>query len=395
MRVDILDNDLFSSLAPSEVERYLTAAQWREVHREEETVSIWEHSDVSNGKYRVWLPLNAEFADYGTAVGRLIKTLALAEDRSQLQILEDLNTVAVGDVIRASTWDELDRTSSTIPIVDGLFLLRRVYGMARSAASATVEKKPVFPSRSSNQVVEYLQHLRLGQTERGSYLVKLISPIPPPKPLVDRLFADEPFGRQVVISLVKSLTALQRTAGDAYRRGRFVFEPFQESVPEGVSANLCEAVAGTDEEESHFRPLEISISWSYALAAPTDAITRTIPFGTNLMPYIAEAARKFRELNPQIIALRGYVTVLHRDPGGPPGDIRIVGPVDGKTRSVRVTLEKPDYDIAIAAHQNQFEIACEGTLAKEGPYYVLHEPRNFRISRGPYSDFEQLTLMPE
>ena len=385
MRVDILDNEIFGSFIPSELERYLAATHWRQIRYEENVVSIWEYETPEN-KYRVWLPLDPGLADYATAVGRLIRTVALAERRSQLQIIEDLDTVVVGDVIRASMWDELNRTSSSIPFSDGLLLLKRSYDMTRAAAWATIEKRPVFPYRSPARVINYMKKLRLGQSERGSYLIKIVSPIEPqttqpPKPLPGFPPQEEqvPFERQVVINLIKSLDALQMVASETQQRGRFYFKPFEEVVDEGVSANLCEAVVGEDRNATHYRPIEVSVSWSYVLISPTSVPIRTVSFTKDLMPHIAQAARVFRERNPEEISLRGFVTALSRSQKDEPGVVRVVGYIEGRMRSVRITLVGEAYNTAIHAHENDLQVACEGELTKQGKFYVLRNPVNFRI----------------
>lgn len=381
MKVDILDYEGFVSYNPTEIEKYLAAKHWREIRRDERTVSIWELID-STSKYRVWLPLDVTLEDYGIAVGRLIKTVAQAENRSQLQLIEDLDTVGIGDVIRAATWDTMNRESSSIPFDDGAVLLKRARNMTYAAACATLEKKAVFSYRSPSQVASFMDRLRLGQTERGSYLVKVISPIREPLhhaqlslPTVETPI---PFERRVVVNLVRSLDVLKKVAEDTTKRGRFYFESFQELVPEGISANLCEAVA-LGEDPKRFHPLEVSVSWSYALETANNLFDKTISFNRDMIPYIAEAARTFRERNPQEIILTGFVTTLSRELGSNPGSIRVVGRVEGQVRSIRMTLLGDTYNIAIRAHENELEVACEGNLIKEGPFFTLQNPRNFRI----------------
>jgi hypothetical protein len=400
MLVDILDHEIFSSLLPSEIENYLLAAHWHEIRREEDTFSIWEYTGNTDSKYRIWLPLDVRLADYAVAVGRLIKTVASAENRSQLQLIEDLDTIAVGDIIRAATWDELNRASSSIPISDGAFLPKRSYNMAQAAAWATIEKRPVFPYRTPSRVTSYMQRLRLGQSERGSYLIKLISPIQSSVsngkiPLPGVLTAEEqiPFERQVVLNLVRSLDALQRITQETHQRGRFLFEPFQEIVSEGVSANLCEAIVGEEQEIARYRPFEVSVSWSYALRSSINTPIKTIAFPEALIPYIAQAARVFRERNPEDISLSGYVVSLSRSQMAEPGMIRVLGRIDGQARSVRMTLVGEAYNTAIHAHENDLQVVCNGSLIKQGNFYVLQNPQNFQIiGRLENEAFEQSNL---
>lgn len=319
MKVDILDYQVFASLLPQEIEKYLDATGWHQIRREEETVGIWERV-TSNERYRLWLPLDIRLSDFDVAMGRAVKTIALAENRSQLQILEDFDTVVLGDVIRTGTWDELNRDSSTIPLSAGEILIRQSYELARSAALSTVEKRPTYSGPGTAQVQEYMQTLRLGQSERGSYLIKLISPLykkehvtqdqgelPEMPPANEAI----PFERQVVINLLRGLDALQRVALETEKRGRFYFQPFDELVVEGVSANLCEAVIGDDEELEIQRPLEVSVTWSYALKPPEYNRTQSVSFKKGIMPYISQAAEKFRESHPERTTIKGYCIAQH------------------------------------------------------------------------------------
>ena len=382
MKVEILDYQIFDTLDPTDVEKYLSGNNWQELRRISGEVSIWETSAQSGKRHRLWLPQDRELGDFAASMGRVIKAIALAENRSQLQVLEDLETVTIGDIIRVGSQDEFNRASGSLPLNDGILLIKQAQGMASASACSVVEKREVHPSRRPNRVIEYMKNIRLGQTERGSYLIKLISPISPPEtkqiPLPTISTVDQvPFERQVVINLMKSLDALQMIAQETHRRGRFYFKPFQEIVSEGVSANLCESVASESERE-RYRSVEVSVTWSYVVDSPTERF-KDIRFPTYVMPYIAEAARQFREQNPEEITLRGYVTSLRRSEMGEPGTVTVVGIVDEHPHSVRTTLIGETYDTAIHAHENGLEVCVDGRLTRKGNLYILEDPMNFHI----------------
>lgn len=91
MNVEILDDEMISQLIPLEIQRYLLANHWQEIYRKDGVFSIWENTGKSGDKLRVWLPLDVTLGDYSVAVGRLIRTISQAENRSQLQLIEDLH----------------------------------------------------------------------------------------------------------------------------------------------------------------------------------------------------------------------------------------------------------------------------------------------------------------
>lgn len=386
MKVEILDDEIFNALLPVDIAKYLAGNRWHEIKRNDNEVSIWETADKTGKKYRVWLPLDVNLGDFAISIGRLIKSVAIAENRSQLQVVEDLETVGVGDVIRSGTQDLLSRTSHSLLFNEGLSLINKSYGLAVAAAYSTLEKRAVYAFRRPAKVVEYLKNLRLGQSEKGSYLVKLISPLPTtlysqlpiPFPAVEPV-SETPFERQVVINLIKSLDVLHRVTQETYRRGKFYFEVYQEVVSEGVSANLCEAVTGDEENENKHRPINISVSWSYLVNAPTENLPEQVTFPVEYMPYLVKAAQTFREQNPEEISFQGFVTALKRPEFFDPGAVTIAGLLLGKQRNVRMMLGESDYRTAIHAHEKGLPISVDGELIKQGVFYVITKPQNFHI----------------
>jgi hypothetical protein len=387
VKVDILDQGVFNSLSPSELESYLAHTDWVRLKIVSGEVAIWQHTTDSH-KHRVWIPLDQTLADYAESMSRAIKAIASVETRSQLQILDDLETTAVGDIIRVKSFDILNRESNSLPFHEGMSLLRQAQDMTSAAAVSAVEKREVLSRRRPNKAVEYLKELRMGQTERGSFVVKLISPIhPDPAPQMPFEFPDlpiipePPFERQVVINLLSGLHALKRVSEEISRTGRFHLEAFQEAVQEGVSANLCEAVANVSDDDVPPRPLEVNISWSYAIPAPRIALPTEVRFSTEAMPYIVRAAQLFRERNPEEIIIRGYVTALRREKDAQAGVITVTGLIEGKVRSIRLPLVGALYTIAVQAHENESEVSCEGRLVKQGNFFTLEDPLNFHIIR--------------
>ncbi|MDM8551414.1 hypothetical protein QUF72_15115 [Desulfobacterales bacterium HSG2] len=378
MKVDILENRIFDTLNPKELERYLSNNRWKELKRVPGEVSIWDNNSERGKKFRIWLPLDNNLGDFAVSMKKVVRTLSLSENRSQLEILEDFNTITIGDVIRVKSEDIFNRTDSTLQLDDGIRLIQKAGDMLSAAACAAVETKTVFPSRKPGKVSEFMKNIRLGQTERDGYVVKLISPIVSQSEQLNfpDFPSESPFGRLATEKLMQSLSSLRDVALNTRKRGRFYFEPFQEIVSEGVSANLCDAVTDAD-DKSRYRPLGVSVSWSYIPLRKK--VCDRVDFPTDIMPYIGKAARLFREKNPEEFFLEGYVTRLHREEKHGNGIITVVCIADGKKRRVRIKLNKNDYNEAVEAHRNGFEIRCRGELIKEGNSFRLDNPFNFKV----------------
>ena len=327
--------------------------------------------------------MNLQFGDYSESVQRLIKVVAEVEQRSQLSILEDIDTIVIGDVVRLRSFDELNRSSSTLPFDDGLILLNRGKDMLNAAARAVIEKREVYPSQRPAPVSDYLKKLRLGQTEQGSFIVKLISPISEfarRQLSLPEMGYHEPFERKVVVGLMNSLHQLNEVAVETFKRGRFYFDAFQELVDDGVSANLCEAITDATSETKKYRPLEVSVTWSYVLKeVPVPDVSDSVVISPNGMAYIEQAGLMFREKNPENVTLEGYVIVLKREKFLDVGEITLVTIVDGRQRNVRVELERELYLQAIHAHENELKVSIEGQLVKKGRLTFLQKAQNLEI----------------
>ena len=68
--------------------------------------------------------------------------------------------------------------------------------------------------------------------------------------------------------------------------------PFQEAVPHGVSANLCEAIVGLNDGGGN-TGIEVSFSWALTRQAPAN-VAKKILLSPDVISYCSEAAKIFR-----------------------------------------------------------------------------------------------------
>lgn len=365
MKIDITDHATLNALNPSSIEKYLISRQWQELKRIEGEVSLWvkSHHKVKE-QHRILLPLDSDLGDFALSMSRVVSTLAELENRSQLEVLEDFDTVAIGDILRIKGQNIFNRNASTLPLFEGIVLIQQAKELILAGARSAIEAKPLFAYRQPSEVSTYLKKIQLGQTERGSYIVKLISPLLPSEQLkIPNLPNGEaPFERRAMQSLMQGLGTLQQVATITEKKGTFYFERFQEVVSEGVSANLCEAVIGGKSEDSRaYKPLTVNVSWSSHYPI-TSHIPESVSFGVNIMPHIAKAATLFRETTPVEVKLEGYVIKLERSKPYGAGIVTVSGITDGRKYKVKLDLNEHEYETAVLAHQTWQEISCQGEL---------------------------------
>jgi hypothetical protein len=378
MKAHVQDPGLLRGLRPLELAAYLRAKGWKQEADLNGKGSLWFLRVPHHTEYDVTLPARRELRDYALRIGELLQTLAEAEGRSQLEILRDVQTTTA-DLIRVRAPNK-DTENGTLPLDKAVDFVGRSRDMMLAAACAVIDKRPVYATRKPQQAMDYLGHVRMGQTERGSYVLTILSPVPPELvPAQGSLLPAEPeppYERKVVRTLVDALEALDGAARDAAVAGEIA--PFQAAVGRGVSANLCDAVAGLA-AASAGEGLDIQISWSRTRPIDHNGFSRVV-FGSDSIPIIEEAARLFRETSSrEDFELEGVVTRLDRGPDAAEGDVTIVGGVDGQMRSITLRFGPETYSLAIKAHQDRRPVRCVGELVKEGRSYRLRDPRHFEL----------------
>jgi hypothetical protein len=306
-------------------------------------------------------------------------TLEVVEERSQLDILRDVAT-SMADVIRIPATRAEVRDGS-MPINEGVAFHAHARDLMMAAACSAIEPRGVFATRRPTQATRYLDRAKFGQTERGSYVLTIVSPVPP------RLTArvpdeganevEEPYERRVTTTLMRALASAQRAADRAAATGNL--DHFQEAVAEGVSANLCDALVGLSAGCDPLLDLQVSISWAAARPGPGDA-PRTVRVPVGAMPIFGEAARIFRATSPlPEFELHGFVSRLVRAESASEGSVTVVGLVEGRPRKVELTLGEPEYGIAARAHVERAAVVCVGELRRRGSGLVLEHPRGFAV----------------
>lgn len=380
----------YNNISYSLIENYLSVNGWSNAKRIDGEISIWETG--SDLKQRVWVPLDTGFGDYEDNLNRVFDTLSAHEDRPETRILEDIETFVIGDILRVRSEDPFNRDASTLPLEDGILLMKKARDMVVYSACSAEKIKAIHPNYRSDTIKEYLDNVRIGQTEKGSYIVKVISPLPKEADAQEQQTLPHqekprPFERKVIETLMTALDTVKEIAAAAKTKGVFEPEPFIESVSSGVSANLCESIVRIKNNPTNM-PLEVSVSWAYSPIEIDKNIPKQVSLPVNIMPYIQKAAEALREKEPAYLTIKGIVTDLHRGTKTGPGSITVGASIEGRPKAIHIELSEEDYQTAINAHGEGLEINCTGELIKGKKYTRLQDPSNFQILEDKYKQAE-------
>jgi hypothetical protein len=375
VKARLLDKVALSAISPTALRAYVVYEGWQRLESFGHFSEVYVRSD--NGrKNELVIPASTEIADYASAIGDAIRFISKFEDRDEIAIYGDL-TRADRDVVRVRAPEAAD--DGSIVVDHGVEIVQRARDLLASGACAALDPRRAYHLGKVQQAEDYMRRVRLGQTEHGSFIVTLLTPMPPAlsysrQEMFWPHLEDEPYERKVTRILVQGLHAARRAIVES-ARGDDGMSAFTEAVPQGVSANLCESVASIiDQAEG----AEISVTWAKTRPAPK--ARDNIIFGRADGEILKEAARQFRLREPRHdVRIIGYVRHLYRPEDQVEGRVNINGLVDGRARSLTVDLSRVDYEVAVDAHARQLPVTLVGDLENEGQRLRLREPRDIRI----------------
>jgi hypothetical protein len=339
VRASVSDREQLQSLDPVEIASYLQAKGWQRTDSGYELAACWSFETNAGASLDVLVPTDATVGDFALRMSELLQALERVEQRSQMEILSDIQ-YARSDVVRLRRAEEGNAVGG-IPLVDGEKFIGEAVTLMTAAACAAIYPGRVMSAKQAAQASEYLQHVKMGQTERGSFVLTIVSRLVPlvtpgAYPLFDSV--DEPFPRKVTKTLAEALDATRMAVSKVQSSGRVKI--FEEAVGHGVSANLCEAIAGLLAAAGQAGRIGVEVAWAPTLPSNVPEL-QPIEFAFEEVSILNRAARFLRESAPgEGIPIAGVVIRLAREQDAGDGTATILGVVGGSIRRITVPCER-------------------------------------------------------
>jgi len=370
MKATITDVNILKAISPTSLVGVLRSYGWSPTTKVVQGRAEWTKPGPAEPGY-VYCPQTNVAGDYPLRVYELLEDLAIAEGTSQLQLLRDIRSSGA-DVVRFRVLVD-SAQDGTLPLRDGPMLLTGAREAMLAAACAVVAKKPYYAARKPKTAEEYLERLRLGQSEVGSYVLTVESAV---APAPADLFPGEmppPFERQATESLWRALDAATTMVGS------YSMAAVDEAVKKGVSANLLKALASMAGVHGK-NGLEVAIGWA-AVRPPSITGTRRFGFSSDQLAVLGDASTSLKaRAQLDDVDVTGVVVALKRH-GEPntPGEVTIKGLVDDEPAAVRLTLQPPEYSLAVEAHEKRSTVNVTGEVRRRGNILELVNPRGFTV----------------
>lgn len=368
--------DTLLSLRPTEISMYLRAKGWTRTFTYENNYgSVWSLTSPGGEEVEVILPEDSQLRDYNLRMSELFDTLEMVENRPEVSIAHDIS-VSGADVLRFRVASS-EAFTGTIPLVQAASLTRGVESALLAAACSTITPKSYFPRMSYNEAKEYLSGCKMGQSERGSYIITVLSPVAPSIMTQGSLFPEyedeDAYERRVLFTLFNGLHHLKNalTTGTG--------EAIEETVSSGVSANLCEALT-LMQPTNDVGELEIGVSWAPIRPVKKQVPTQKVRFSKDVFPLITECVKYLRQTAPvEGFEMRGLVRKLESTDASQGGKVSVIAFLEGKPININLELPSISYQVAVKAHATASMLCCSGTLEKEAKGYKLTQISNVRI----------------
>lgn len=351
---------LSSQISPSAVRDYAKYRGWEALPNVKGRLWVFRHPE--GGLRQLVIPLD-KGADYADAMEEIVIRLAASEGRSVEQVFSDLLSV-YSDVIRFRIGGD-ETSSGMLPMTDAPGLLEGARRALLSAACSVVNKVQHHPRMSRVEAEEFLRVCKLGQTEIGSFVVKVSCPLnemeEPPLAQLTR-----PFAREATLLLIGACTKIvngieQDTVDELLAH---------DANAPAITSNLCDALLRMHSAREK-ADLSVSLSWAATPKCPIPDIAASATFKPEYFRAIEEIERHLRPLSEEQEqkTLFGTVETLNGDVGDDghrSGEVVLALLLqDEEVVRARANLGVNDYATAVEAHEKgRGYVALNGVLKR-------------------------------
>lgn len=370
---------LVGRIKPRDARSYATANGWVRKTQDYGGLAVFDHRQRE--LTQLLIPIESTSSDYPTRMLDVVQRLAEVEERSLIQLANDLLDPDA-DVVRYRISDPT--ISADLALLKGIETLEGAKRTLLAAAHSVLKPSPYHPRLSRREAVDFVDHCRLKQTEHGSFVLAIACPLD----AVDAVDAegllrdDNSFTRQVTSLLMDSLIRIEERINADDEASLTV----NSSEQAAISANLCDALTRL-EPPSDQGTLEISTTWASTAPNSEAPQRRAVRFTEDHFKVIREVAVRLRPSHQAEVAnFVGQVETLNgdlNDQGRRYGEVILDLLVDDELVQARVELDPDHYAIADKAHMDGQPVIIRGELHRGRRVHRLSQIASFKSAAEP------------
>ncbi|HHW7450534.1 hypothetical protein IXK22_11985 [Pasteurella multocida] len=338
-------------------EEFLTKRGWVRL-KQLETFSIWniKENPSFDTDIRLLNPKTEPYVDdiefTEAAIKKLARYFSSSVELITQAILDESNIVKQGKIsFRVIANDVID---GKIAFQDGIELLKSSRSFIENFARSAQKKRAIFNGKKTTDVTAFMNEVKLGQTQQGSYIVNVYYPIE--QPSINEDLTQTSFSECVNQNMSSGLNALS----DYLERRNNAHQDVGDLIQKGISTNLCESLIRLSGKNQH-RDLEITVYDDNTKDKQIFTLARS---NIDKIKSISTQLSK-EEFYFQTYEVIGKVIERHSLSGNNDegGRITVKMEVYGRIRSINVELDTKQYKLANQAVDQGNMLRLIGTLS--------------------------------
>lgn len=367
------------TLSPTAVRQYAQSTGWEPVTGSKRRIWLFKHPTVE--LVQLQIPMDRD-DDIAEALFEVAKRIAEVEQRTIESVIEDLASSG-SDVLRYRIISE-DIKAGTIPLEGAISLFSGAKQMISAAACSVVNPVTHHPRTDRNDARQLMQHARMGQTEIGSFVLKILCPLDSVKDS-PQLSDSQPFTRAVTTLLMSATSKLIKGIEQG-NVDSVLKEQSQNGARPEISSNLCKGLMDL-RGESETGEIELSITWASSTLLPLPEVPSRIRIPIEYYPEIEKVHRILRPLpsenKDQYII--GTVETLNGDVGEDGkrcGEVvlSLLLPDEDELIKARTSLNSSEYEKAVEAHERgRSYVKLKGHLIRGIRISRIDKPEGFTL----------------
>lgn len=316
----------------------------------------------SNGE-TVFVPRNVEADDYADLCEIAIRKIAKSEGRAYRSVLESFQA-ADSIIIEVRR----DSATSSINYESGISMIRGIFELIRSSATASVPRGPLkITGKRPFRISQFMQGVKMLPVMEGSFVVRASIPFSnASSEEKNQLFKSMSDETRTVLETFWNHSELAINTAQDVSSGSDL-DLWDATLERGLSPRFCGALADLVGDDNDRGNVDISfLGSSELLNSPSIDSPIQVPHVLSDV-LIAGADQLSGRPVTENSRLTGFVTRLKREPGQESGEVTVreVGQDDAiSRRSIRCVLNEVDYQTAISAHESGSKIEIKGTIER-------------------------------
>lgn len=346
--------------------KYVTELGWCKFEGKVRSgISVYQKA-LDNKLYQITIPCDRTFSDYSLAMKMVVEVLSITEGKSEEQlILELLNPLS--DILRVRHISPSVENGSIL-FEDAISLFENSKKLLLNATLDCCAYKKIYRGRPPENVQQFINNCRYGQTEIGSYVISLVCPFmtfdnDEIKQL--SIFTDEEessisITRRATRKLIESIHEIKHTIEKGEDLSNLIEDP-----QKNISVSFIEALSNLNIGSKN-HSLEISAKWAPTVRFNKPEMTNVELSNDYYAPLksVVDKYKKEEEIATKI--LEGRISKLNASPNieeRKNGTATLVY-INHAAKATKITLElsKNDYDTAISAHSEGKTIRARGEI---------------------------------